>query len=222
MKLGVLFSGGKDSCLALNSVRVGNDLKLLSIYPENKDSWMFHKPDLEVLGKQAELLGLELIIKSSEGRKEEELEDLKELLKRVDIDGVVVGGIKSSYQGKRIREICEELNLKIIAPLWDYNEDKLWKELLDRNFKVILTKISCEGIPKEFLGKVINKKRLEELRELGEKYKFRLDFEGGEGETLVLWMPGMEKELEVKGEVKSEGEYRHFFKIKKWNLKEKN
>jgi ABC transporter with metal-binding/Fe-S-binding domain ATP-binding protein len=225
-KVGVLFSGGKDSCLALYKVLNKKKYRdyevgfLLNVDVENKDSWMFHKPDLDILSKQAELLGLDLIIIRSRGRKEEELEDLKELLKRVDIDGVVVGGIKSSYQGERVRKICEELNLEFIAPLWDCKE--IWEELLDKKFRVILTKISCEGLGRGWLGRVINNERLKKLRKLSEKFKFRLDFEGGEGETLVLWMPGMGKELEVRGEVESEGEYRHFFKIIKWNLKERN
>ena len=104
--------------------------------------------------------------------------------------------------------------MEFYAPLWDYTPEKIWEELLEEGFKVILTKITCEGLEKEWLGKVIDRKKLEELKSLGERYKFRLDFEGGEAETAVLCMPGMKKKIEIKGEVKSEGEYRQFLKIK--------
>ena len=60
----VLFSGGKDSCLALHKARQeGYDIRyLLNILPMNKDSFMFHKPDLKLLEKQAEMLGIKIII----------------------------------------------------------------------------------------------------------------------------------------------------------------
>ena len=48
MKLGVLFSGGKDSCLALHcTVAADHEVAcLLTLLPERDDSWMFHTPAL--------------------------------------------------------------------------------------------------------------------------------------------------------------------------------
>jgi len=218
MKLGVLFSGGKDSCLALHKARQeGHEIRyLLTVLPSNFDSFMFHKPYEDLLKKQAERLGMELVSVKSRGEKEKELEDLKKLIEQVreDIEGVAVGGIASSYQGKRIKKICDELGLEFIAPLWDYNSEDVWKELLDSEFKVILTKVSCEGIPKDFLGKIIDKKMLDRLKKLGEKYKFRIDFEGGEAESAVLGMPGFKKDIKIKFDIKDEGEYRHYLNLK--------
>jgi len=211
-KTGVLFSGGKDSCLALH--KAGRVDCLLSVLPESRDSWMFHQPDLKLLKKQAEMLGLPLIIQKSSKGKERELEDLKELIRKSKVDKIVIGGIASSYQGNRVKKICSELGIEVEAPLWSYDDERLWKELLGNGFKVIITKISCEGLGKEFIGKIIGKKELAELKKLAEKYKFRLDFEGGEAETAVLFMPGFRKEIKIKFDVKSEGSYRHFIVLK--------
>ena len=60
------------------------------------------------------------------------------------------------------------------------------------------------------MGVVIDKKKLDELRVLAEKFKFRIDFEGGEAESAVLGMPGFSNEIKIKFDVKSEGEYRHW------------
>lgn len=219
MKLGVLFSGGKDSCLAMHIAKQqGHEIKyLLSIIPEDFDSFMFHKPYIKLLEKQAEMLGIDLLLIKSKEKKEKELMDLKELILSVneEIDGIIVGGIASNYQGKRIEKICNELNIKLIAPLWDYSPEKVWESLFSNDFKVILTKIACEGIPKEFLGNVINKDSYLELKKLSNKYKFRLDFEGGEAESAVLHMPGFKKEIKILFETLSEGNYRHFLDIKK-------
>lgn len=217
MKLAVLFSGGKDSCLALHKAREGShEIKyLLTVLPVNFDSFMFHKPYPDLLEKQAEMLGLELVTVKSKGMKEEELGDLKKLIEDVkgEIEGVIVGGIASSYQGERIKEICKELGLEFIAPLWNYKSEEVWNELLNEGFKVILTKISCEGISKRFLGKIIDRKMLEKLKRLGEKYKFRIDFEGGEAESAVLGMPGFKKDIKIDFDIKDEGEYRYYLEM---------
>ncbi len=219
MKAAVLFSGGKDSCLALHIAKQkGYNIRhLLSVIPRNFDSFMFHKPDEKLLKKQAEMLGIELIIEKSKGLKEKELDDLKKLLKKAKDKGIeliIVGGIASNYQGSRVEKICKELELKFYAPLWDYDGEKIWKELFENNFKVILTKIACEGISSEFLGKIITREMFEKLKKLSEKYKFRLDFEGGEAESAVVFMPGFKKPIKIDFDIIREDNYRSYLKIK--------
>jgi diphthine-ammonia ligase len=212
-KCAVLFSGGKDSCLALHKSKDKYDIKyLLAIIPENFDSFMFHKPYLSLLEKQSEMLDIDLIIKGIKGEEEKEVDDLKELIKEVkdDVEVIVVGGIASSYQGNRIKKICDELGLEFSAPLWNYKDEKVWDELFEEGFKVILTKVSCDGLNKEWLGVEIDKEKFNDLKNLAKKYQFRIDFEGGEAESAVLNMPGFEKEIEINFDIKSEGEYRHF------------
>lgn len=219
MKLGVLFSGGKDSCLALHKAKQDNEiLFLLGVFPENTDSFMFHKPNLKLLKKQAKMLDIPLIIKKTKGEEEKELKDLEILIqnaKNKGAESIVVGGIASNYQGERIKKICNKLNLRFIAPLWGYTSEMLWQELLKENFKIILTKISSQGIGKEWIGKEINKENFKELKKLSEKYKFRLDFEGGEAESAVLFMPGFKKEIKLNFNIKDQGEFRHFIEITK-------
>ena len=218
MRAAVLFSGGKDSCLALHLAKLkGHDVKyLLSIIPKSKDSWMFHKPDLGLLEKQTEMLDIDLLVMESGGKKDEEVEDLKKLVEKVvgRVDVIVVGGIASSYQGKRIKKICGELGLEFYAPLWDFEGERVWGLLLKEGFEVIISKISCEGLPREWLGKVIGKKELQELKKESEKHGFRIDFEGGEAETAVLFMPEFKKHIKIRFDIKSEGKYRHFLDVK--------
>ena len=111
-KCAVLFSGGKDSCLALHKSKEKYEIRyLLAIIPENFDSFMFHKPYIPLLEKQAEMLDIDLIIKGIKGEEDKEVDDLKELIKEVkdDVDVIVVGGIASSYQGNRIKKICDPI-----------------------------------------------------------------------------------------------------------------
>jgi len=215
-KAAVLFSGGKDSCLALHMAKKKYSIDyLLTILPKNFDSFMFHKPYLNLLDKQSEMLDIDLIVLESKGEEEKEVNDLKKLIEKIKdkIEVIVVGGIASSYQGNRIKKICDEFCLEFYAPLWDFNEEDVWKALLKADFRIILTKIACEGIPKEFLGKVIDKELFEELKKLSKKYKFRIDFEGGEAESAVLGMPGFKKDIKIEFKINSQGNYRHFLEI---------
>ena len=64
MKLGVLFSGGKDSTFACYlAKKQGYEIScLISIFSENKESWMFHTPSIEQVKKQAEVMNIPLIL----------------------------------------------------------------------------------------------------------------------------------------------------------------
>jgi ABC transporter with metal-binding/Fe-S-binding domain ATP-binding protein len=217
MKVGVLFSGGKDSALALHKAEeAGHEIAcLLNVDVENEDSFMFHKPYQGLIKEQAKQLGIELIQVKSRGEKEKELKDLEKLImlgKEKGIRGVVVGGIASNYQGERIGKICDRMGLKMIAPLWAYDSEEIWKELLDLGFKVIMTKVSCDGLDSRWIGKVIDEGSLDELIKLGRKFKFRLDFEGGEAETAVLWMPGFSREIKINFNIDAEGQMRYWMR----------
>ena len=216
MKLAVLYSGGKDSSLALHRVlEAGHEVRcLLNIVSENRDSFMFHKQDLELYRVQVDRIGIPLISVETKGEKEKELDDLRELIGKVkdEVEGVVVGGIASSYQGTRVKKICEEMGLEFVAPILDIDSVELWEELIREGFEVVMIKIACEGISKDWLGRVIDSEALEELKELSKKYKFRLDFEGGEAESCVLNCPEYSSRIDIEFDVESEGKYRHFMK----------
>ena len=79
MKVAVLFSGGKDSTMALyNALEKGEDVKyLLSMKSINDESYMFHVPNIHITDLLAEALNIPIITAQTQGIKEEELEDLK-------------------------------------------------------------------------------------------------------------------------------------------------
>jgi len=81
MKLGVLYSGGKDSTLALIKAQQHHEVAcLISIISENKESFMFHTPNIDMTLLQSQALGIPLVRVTTKGEKEKELEDLKKRL----------------------------------------------------------------------------------------------------------------------------------------------
>jgi ABC transporter with metal-binding/Fe-S-binding domain ATP-binding protein len=226
MKLGVLFSGGKDSTYAfLKASETEKVVCLITVISKNKESYMFHTPNIEITELQAESIGLPLVRVISEGKKEEELQDLKKAIEeakeRFNIEGVVTGAIESVYQSGRIQRICNELNLHCFNPLWKKNQEKLLKEILDSKFKVIISGIFAYPLDKRWLGKELNESTIKELINLKEKYKISPAGEGGEIETTVLDAPFFKKRIEILDyEIKAE-ENSGVFIIKKARLVEK-
>ncbi len=204
MKAGILFSGGKDSCYsAYLAKKAGHELIcLISIFSENPESYMFHTPSIEKTKIQAKVMNIPLLIQKTKGEKEKELEDLEEAIKlakeKYKINAIVSGALASNYQKSRIENICRKLNLKSITPLWNKNEIKYLNELIKNKFKVMIVGIFAYPLDSKWLGKEINKRFIDEIKKLNEKYKIHPAGEGGEFETFVLNCPLFERELKIK------------------------
>ena len=202
MKLAVLFSGGKDSTYALFKAMQKEEIAcLISIISKNKESYMFHTPNINITKLQAEAIGIPLIQKVTEGVKEEELKDLKraieEAKKSFNIEGVVTGAVESVYQAERIQRICNDLDLWCFNPLWLRDQEELLRDIIKAGFKVIISGVFAYPMGKNWLGKEIDKKIINELVKLKEKYEISPSGEGGEIETTVLDAPFFKKKIEI-------------------------
>ncbi|HNW05910.1 MAG TPA: diphthine--ammonia ligase [archaeon] len=202
-KVGVLFSGGKDSNLSLwLAQKAGKEIScLLSMIPENVDSYMFQTPEVNFLKMQAFALDMPLLITKTKGEKEKELVDLKQAIvfakAKFGLTGIVAGTLYSNYQKDRIEKICKELDLNLITPLWHVKEEEEIRLLLDNDFMFVICKIAAFGFSEKMLGKVIDYKDLEELKKLNKKYHTNIAGEGGEYETLVLDSPVFKKRISI-------------------------
>jgi ABC transporter with metal-binding/Fe-S-binding domain ATP-binding protein len=204
MRLGVLFSGGKDSTLALHKAAEKEEVVcLITLVSENKESFMFHTPNIDITVLQAEAMGLPLIKKETKGKPEKELKDLEEAIAQAvncfKIEGVVTGAVESAYQAKRIQSICNQLNISCFSPLWKKNQKALLEELVAKGFKVIISGIFAYPLDKSWLGKEVDNELIERLSLLGEEFGLSVAGEGGEIETTVLDAPLFKKKIEILG-----------------------
>jgi len=204
-KMAVLYSGGKDSNLAmLYAKRRGDEIAcLITIESENKESYMYHTPAITQTKKQAEALGIPIITTKTKGIKEEELKELKEAIKeaieKYGVEGIVTGAIESVYQASRIGKIAEEEGIECYNPLWKKPQKEVLQEIIDEGWEVIIVGTGAEGLDERWLGRRLHEPgTLSDLQRLEEKYGINIAGEGGEYESLVLWMPMFNKELKVK------------------------
>ncbi len=204
MLVAVLFSGGKDSTLALaKSMEEHQVMCLVTLISKNSASYMFHTPNIDLTKLQAYALNFPIIQTTTEGRKEDELIDLKvalvEAKKRFFIDGVVSGAIESSYQRERVQRVCDELDLSCLNPLWKMKQDELLRELVRKGYRVIISGVFAYPLDKSWLGKELDEDVIARLIALKHKYGISPSGEGGEIETTVLDGPIFHKRIRVTG-----------------------
>jgi len=203
MRLGALFSSGKDSTLALyEAMQRGYEVEcLITVESENPYSFMFHTPNVHLARLQAEAMQLPLVVRGTAGREEEELADLKAAVgaavENFGIEGVVAGAVLSNYQRRRIEKVCRELSLDVVLPLWGRDQKELLTKLLEEGFEVIFTAVAAYGFDKSWLGARLDEERVKQLTTLHAKYGVSIVGEGGEFETLVLDAPPFKKRLEI-------------------------
>jgi diphthine-ammonia ligase len=226
MRLGALFSGGKDSVYAVYKAHKLEDVVcLISVLSENKESYMFHTPNIGITELQAEAMGLPLIQEMTPGIKEIELKDLKHAIQRAHheygIEGVVTGTIESVYQATRIQQICDTLGLWCFNPFWLKDQVELLREVVNSGFTVIISGIFAYPLDETWLGRKVDHRVIQELVELNQKYKISPSGEGGEIETTVIDAPCFKKRINITNfEIKAQRNAGVFY-IKEAKLVEK-
>jgi diphthine-ammonia ligase len=223
MRVGVLFSGGKDSTLALHKAAEKEEVVcLITLVSQNEESFMFHTPNIDVTALQAEAMGLPLIQRVTAGKPEEELEDLEEAIaqavKDFQIEGVVSGAVESVYQSERIQRVCNRLSVWCFNPLWKRNQKAMLEEIVAKGFRVIISGVFAYPLDRDWLGKEVDKELIEKLAFLEKEFGLSPSGEGGEIETTVLDAPLFKKKIEVLDcEVEAKGNS-GVFRIKRARL----
>jgi diphthine-ammonia ligase len=202
LKVGILFSGGKDSAYAAYLAKKDHDVScLITLNPSRQDSYMFHFPNLSWTSLQARTMHIPQIMVPTAGEKEVELQDLSKALRMAkdeySIDGVFTGALASVYQKSRVERVCAELGLQSFSPLWQIDPRVHLLNIINGGFETIITGVAALGLDEDWLGRRLDAAMVEELVELQSKYGMHAALEGGEGETFVLDCPIFEERIEI-------------------------
>lgn len=200
--MGVLWSGGKDSTYAAWLASKRDELScLVTLFSDSEFSYMFHFPNIKWTRLQAEAMGVPQFTAYTEGIKEEELRDLERALadakERFSLEGIYTGALASVYQKSRVERICQGLGLACISPLWGSDPESHLRRLVGDGFVVMVVSVSALGLDQSWLGRTLDEDTVDELVALGNKFRFHVGLEGGEGETFVLDCPLFKWSVEV-------------------------
>ncbi len=210
MRLAVMFSGGKDSTMALHRVvEAGHEVAaLVSVRAARADSYMFHVPAIELTEHQARSMRMRRVVVDTSGEKEKEVDELGRGLRGLEAEGMVTGALASEYQRARFKRIADDLGWEFVAPLWGRDP---WEHIEEcaRKFGCIFTGVAAEGLDEKWLGRRLDEEALADLRRLHEHHKIHPSGEGGEFETAVVDAPLFRERLRIQGSSRWEGKGGH-------------
>ena len=207
MRVAVLSSGGKDSAAAWwwAQCKGWDVVSLVTVDITGGDSWMFQIPGTHLVEHQAKVAGIPWINVATPGVQEEEIDDLQSALSTLDIDGIVSVALRSDYQKSRLERMAERLWIRSWTPLWHQDSLQHMRGLVEHGFEIMITSVSCEGLDESWIGSVLTTKSLDILEQRSKAFRFNVDGEGGEYETLVIAGPHLEGRLHVQGTVHWDG-----------------
>ncbi|MHC1630401.1 MAG: diphthine--ammonia ligase [Methanoculleaceae archaeon] len=209
LRLAALNSGGKDSLYACwQAMQKESVCCMVTVYPENPESYLLHTPNVRQVRYQAAASGLPLIAVESSGIEEEEIDDIRRALEhamdRFGIDGIVTGAVQSVYQATRIQQLCADLDLWCFNPLWQTDPHHYLRRLVAEGFIVCITAVAAGPLDESWLGRKIDAALIQDLERLEERYGISIVGEGGEFETYVLDAPFFSSRISI---TRSSAEY---------------
>lgn len=201
-RLAALFSGGKDSILAIQLAEaMGYHVEyLITVRPASEESYYFHYPNIWVTSLQARTMGRRQIMVSARSMSRNDellaLRDAVELV-RDEVDGLLSGVNRSRSQHDSFKRLCDELGLEFITPLWMRDPREVLEEVVSSGIIAMIVGVAAMGLGKELLGRIVDHELISLLSSLSERYGVSILGEGGEFETLVLDSPLFMKKIKI-------------------------
>ncbi len=162
------WSGGKDSCLALNrAIKDGYEIAhLLTMFDETGEHSRSHAVSLEVMRAQTECLNLKLItpIASWQNYEKVFIEELVKL-KSQNVEAAIFGDIDLQAHRDWEEQVCAAAEIEAVLPLWNENRLDLVNEFLASGFRSVVICVNEKYLPKEFCGRVFDKQFIRDLPE---------------------------------------------------------
>jgi uncharacterized protein (TIGR00290 family) len=195
----LLWSGGKDSALALaRARRCGLEVRrLLTLYDPDTERVRFHATRLAMLEAQAASAGVDLrAVPASWEEMDERLRAELDGLRGEGFTGVVLGNIHLADVRAWYEERVRGAGLEHVEPLWGEPPAALLAEFVEAGGRAVLTCIELARLDETWLGRVIDGDFVRDIADLpvdpcgegGEYHSFA--FAGPAFRRPVLWAPG--------------------------------
>jgi diphthine-ammonia ligase len=165
----MMWSGGKDSCLALaRAMEAGLRVnRLINFYDIASERIRFHAFRKEIVVAHAASLGLHLTqVGTDNGGYGQAFQASLNELKDAGYKGVVFGNIHL----RAVRDFCEAAtstaNLKHIEPLWDSRPIDLVTDFVSRGFSAVITCCELNKLGIDWLGREVNPQFIRDILSL--------------------------------------------------------
>jgi len=200
------YSGGKDCMLAMyKKIKEGfTPVALITtIKKDSADSWT-HSINKRLLEEASKSLNIPIIyVECDISEYETEFEKKLLVAKEMGATTVVYGDIDIELHKKWDIDRATNAGLDYELPLWNGDREALVHEFIDSGFKAVIKKVNLENMSEDFLGKVLDKELVEEIKETGSD----ACGENGEYHTFVVDGPIFNNpiDLEILGKTVGNG-----------------
>jgi uncharacterized protein (TIGR00290 family) len=197
--LPVLWTGGKDSALALYEARRAGYFidRLVTFAPFNPD---FLAHPIALMRAQAHAMGLlhEVLEIGPDARAGYRSAIAR--LRQQDGIAVLITGDIDLVEGMPnfVHECSRGLDVDVFMPLWQRNRSELMRKLVDLDFEVIFTLVKQPWFTIDWLGRRIGVECLHALEELHRATGIDICWENGEYHTMVLNGPMFDERLSLE------------------------
>lgn len=199
MKIIASTSGGKDSTFALfKAIQMGHEVAYLAnTIAYDSGRVRFHGVKKEIIQQQARALEIPLLQKETtpENYREEYIENIKNVIKKEDIEGLCLGDIFLEDCYTWAKEICDELGIELIEPLWKKSSEEVMEDFIDSGFEAIVVSTQSDLLDESWVGRKLDQSFLDDIKKLK---NVDICGENGEYHSLVLDGPIFKKRLEIK------------------------
>ncbi len=222
MKVAVLWSGGKESCLAYRKATTqGYDVACIATFVGKRPFLCHPLPLMSLQSKAISIPHLRMEVK--EPYRKEYKKAISRLVDINGIEGVVTGDISlvNTVHRNWIEGICEELGVHTIKPLWGLKTNQILNEVISQGFKAIFTCVRQPWFDEEWLGSDLDRDRLKRLKALNDEYGIDLCGEKGEYHTMVIDAPIFKEAIQISKFNKEKENSLLFIKINEFSLKPK-
>ena len=223
MKAFVSWSGGKETSLAFYKARQNQGLKiacLLNMTSVDGKHSRTHRVSSGLLRLQAQALGIPIIQrKASWATYEEEFKKAVLDLKKGDIRAGVFGDIDLEEHRQWVERVCKELAILPVFPLWQRKREDALGEFINAGFKALVVSVKASFLGKEWLGRKIDEKFVEDISPLS---NIDLCGEKGEYHSFVFDGPIFEKKIKLLNTKKIKRDKYWFLDILDYEIIKKN
>lgn len=218
----VLWTGGKDSCLALfEAIQQGFHIVSLVTFAPKHAQFLAHP--LHFIKYQAEAMRLpHAVVEISEPMREGYASAI-ELLKHQYALGYLITGDIDEVDGHPnwIKECSAASDVEVIMPLWGRDRKELLEKLIANNFVPLFSCVRQPWLTPDWLAKELNQPALEQLRRINELSGMDICGERGEYHTLVVDGPLFRERLSIDVSTKRAKDAMFYLDIEKVSLQVK-
>jgi len=195
----MLWTGGKDSCLALfEANRSGYAVRCLVTFAPPEPDFLAHP--LAFMTLQAKALGMPHHIMPVREPFENGYENhLRAMRDEMGIESVITGDIAEVNGSPNwMRERSRPVGMEVHTPLWGRDRRRLLEDLLSNRFTVRFSCVKKQWLAESWVGRTLDETAIGELQTVREHTGLDLCGEEGEYHTLVTAGPQFSRAIEVQ------------------------